>query len=175
MFSKLAKHVASDALDDYVSALEREVKKYLTKDLNYGKVAKRMYNIFRLTGRYEEAAFLRELFDEPTTILYQVWSLIRTVDDCFKPGSTISVDVLLGQTDELVLTIVRMMEGEKETEVIRLLLRFRDILSREQPGQQLSPQAEAARAEVINIVNNFFLEKLSGVGTIKEYMDSLAQ
>jgi len=175
VFSKLAKHVASDALDDYVSALEREVKKYLTKDLNYGKVAKRMYNIFRLTGRYEEAAFLRELFDEPTTILYQVWSLIRTVDDCFKPGSTISVDVLLGQTDQLVLTIVRMMEGEKETEVIRILLRFRDILSREQPGTQLSPQAEAARAEVINIVNNFFLEKLSGVATIKEYMDSLAQ
>jgi hypothetical protein len=175
VFSKLSKHVASDALDDYVASLEKEVKKYLTRDLNYGKVAKRMYNIFRLTGRYEEAAFLRELFDEPTTILYQVWSLIRTVDDCFKPGSTISVDVLLGQADELVLTIVRMMEGAKEVEVVRLLLRLRDILSKEQPGQQLSPQAEAARAEVINIVNNFFLEKLSGVITIKEYMDALAQ
>mgnify|MGYP001163345463 CR=1 FL=1 len=175
VFSKLSKHVASDAMDDYVKALEKEVKKYLTRDLNYGKVAKRMYNIFRLTGRYEEAAFLRELFDEPTTILYQVWSLIRTVDDCFKPGSTILLDVLLGQTDQLVLTIVRMMEGEKEVEIVRLLLRFRDILSKEQPGQQLSPQAEAARAEVINIVNNFFLEKLSGVPTIKAYMDSISQ
>ena len=175
VFSKLAKHVASDAMDDYVTALEHEVKKYLTKDLNYGKVAKRMYNIFRLTGRYEEAAFLRELFDEPTTILYQVWSLIRTVDDCFKPGSTISVDTLLGQTDLLVLTIVRIMEGEKEIEIVRLLLRLRDILSKEQPGKELSPQAEAARAEVINIVNNFFLEKLNGVPTIKEYMDLMAQ
>jgi hypothetical protein len=175
VFSKLAKHVASDALDDYVSALESEIKKYLTKDLNYGKVAKRMYNIFRLTGRYEEAAFLRELFDEPTTILYQVWSLIRTVDDCFQPGSTISVDTLLGQTDSLVLTIVRIMEGEKEVEIVRLLLRLRDILSKEQPGKDLSPQAEAARAEVINIVNNFFLEKLNGVPTIKEYMDSMSQ
>jgi len=46
IFSKLAQHVSSDALDDYVSALEREVYKYLTKDINYGKVAKRMYNIF---------------------------------------------------------------------------------------------------------------------------------
>jgi hypothetical protein len=173
VFSKLAKHVASDALDDYVTALEHEVKKYLTKDLNYGKVAKRMYNIFRLTGRYEEAAFLRELFDEPTTILYQVWSLIRTIDDCFKPGSTISVDVMLAQTDDLVLTIVRMMEGEKEVEVVRFLLRLKDILAKEQPGQELSPQAEAARAEVINIVNNFFLEKLNGVPTIKEYMDTI--
>lgn len=174
VFSKLAKHVASDALDDYVSALEHEVKKYLTRDVNYGKVAKRMYNIFRLTGRYEEAAFLRELFDEPTTVLYQVWSLIRTIDDCFKPGSSISQELLLGQTDELVLTIVKVMEGEQETEIVRQLLRLKDILSREKPGTQLSPQAEAARAEVINIVNNFFLEKLSAVPTIKAYMETVA-
>ena len=39
------------------------MQKYLLKDINYGKAAKRMYNIFRLTGHYEEAAFLRELFD----------------------------------------------------------------------------------------------------------------
>jgi len=86
IFSKLAQHVSSDALDNYISALEREVLKYLTKDVNYGKVAKRMYNIFRLTGKYEEAAFLRELFDEPATILYQIWSLIRTIDDAYIPG-----------------------------------------------------------------------------------------
>ena len=73
----------------YVEQLEHEVQKYLTKDINYGKVAKRMYNIFRLTGRYEEAAFLRELFDEPATILYQVWSLIRTIDDAYSAGSSI--------------------------------------------------------------------------------------
>jgi hypothetical protein len=65
LFSKLAKHVSADALDDYVQQLEKEVRKYLGKGANYGKAAKRMYNIFRLTGRYEEAAFLRELFDEP--------------------------------------------------------------------------------------------------------------
>ncbi len=94
IFSKLAKHVSADALDDYVKQLEHEVNKYLTKDVNYGKVAKRMYNIFRLTGRYEEAAFLRDLFDEPTTMLYQVWSLIRTMDDAFSPGSGITLDQL---------------------------------------------------------------------------------
>jgi hypothetical protein len=85
IFTKLAKHVDSNALDDYVSQLEKEVRKYVTKDPNYGKAAKRMYNIFRLTGRYNEAAYLRELFDEPATVLYQVWSLIRTIDDTFRP------------------------------------------------------------------------------------------
>ncbi|HZW03505.1 MAG TPA: hypothetical protein VFF68_06245 [Anaerolineaceae bacterium] len=173
LFTKLAKQVSADALEDYVSALEKEVRKYLTKDVNYGKAAKRMYNIFRLTGRYPEAAFLRELFDEPTTVLYQVWSLIRTIDDCFRPGSSITLDSLLGQLDRLVFTVIELLEGEKEVEIVRLLLRLRDILSREQDRDALSPQAEAAREEVMNVVNNFFHEKLVALPAIKTYMDSL--
>ncbi len=47
--SPLVKHVSSDALADYVAALEHEVEKAVTKDpINYaGKAAKRLYNIFR--------------------------------------------------------------------------------------------------------------------------------
>lgn len=175
VFSKLVKHVDSDALDQYVAALEHEIKKYLVRDVNYGKVAKRMYNVFRLTGRYEEAAFLRELFDEPATILYQVWSLIRTIDDCFTPGSSITVDELLEHTDTLIEDVVKALEGEKEVEIVRLLLRLRDTLSKEQRGKELSPRAEAARAEVINIVNNFFYGKLTAFPSIKSYMDLISQ
>ncbi len=65
IFSKLARHVSANALDNYVAQLEKEVNKYLTKDVNYGKAAKRMYNVFRLTGRYEEAAFLRSSSTSP--------------------------------------------------------------------------------------------------------------
>jgi hypothetical protein len=175
IFTKLAKEVSSDAMGDYVAQLEGEVKKYLTKNLNYGKAAKRMYNIFRLTGRYEEAAFLRELFDEPTTVLYQVWSLIRTIDDSFQLDSSIELDTMLAQADELILTVSKYMEGEHEVEIIRLLLRLRDILSREKDFNQLSPPAEAARAEVINVVNNFFYEKLTGIPSIKLYMEDMKQ
>jgi hypothetical protein len=174
IFAKLAKHVDSNALDHYVSQLENEIRKYLQKSPNYGKIAKRMYNIFRLTGRYEEAAYLRELFDEPATVLYQVWSLIRTVDDTFKPDASIPIETLLSQADQLILTVVDVLEGEQETEIVRKLLRFRDILSREKPAQQLSPQAEAIRDEVINIVNNFFYEKLTGVEKIRAYMEELS-
>ena len=175
IFTKLAKHVDSNALDDYVASLEKEVRKYVTSSPNYGKAAKRMYNIFRLTGRYQEAAYLRELFDEPTTVLYQVWSLIRTIDDTFGKGSDIALDTLLGQADHLILTVVDVLEGEKETEIVRMLLRLRSLLTQEQAGRELSPQAEAARDELINLVNNFYYEKLSGLPTIKDYMDCLAE
>jgi hypothetical protein len=171
IFSKLARHVSADALDDYVNHLENEVNKYLNKDVNYGKAAKRMYNVFRLTGRYEEAAFLRELFDEPTTMLYQVWSLIRTIDDCVNPDSPITIEQTQAQTDQLILSVIEALEGDQETEIVRLLLHLRDSLSEQETNEALTPRVEAARAEVINVVNNFFYEKLTGVPTIKDYMD----
>ncbi|OGO28374.1 MAG: hypothetical protein A2136_07965 [Chloroflexi bacterium RBG_16_54_11] len=173
IFSKLAKHVSADALDEYVKQLEHEVNKYLTKDVNYGKVAKRLYNIFRLTGRYEDAAFLRDLFDEPTTMLYQVWSLIRTMDDAFGPGSGISLEQLLSQSDQLILAVIRVLEGDQEAEIVRLLLRLRDALSQQDQAQGLNAAAEATRAEVINLVNNFFFDKLTAIPTIKAYMDGI--
>lgn len=175
IFSKLAKHVSSDALDSYVAQLESEVHKYLSRDVNYGKVAKRMYNIFRLTGRYEEAAYLRELFDEPATLLYQVWSLIRTMDDVAKPGAQMDEEQLVAQADNLILSVVQVLEGMQEAEIVRLLLRLRDALSRLEGGQGLTAEAEAARAEVINIVNNFFYSRLCAVPTIKAYMDQMRE
>ncbi len=174
LFTKLAKQVDGDALDEYVRQLEKQVHTYVTKDRNFGKAAKRMYNIFRLTGRYGDAAFLRELFDEPATVLYQVWSLIRTIDDCFHPGSSVAIDHLLAQADQLILAVVKVLEGAEEQEIVRELLQLRDILSREHQGEPLSARAEAARAEVINLVNNFYYARMSGVPSIKAYMDEIA-
>jgi hypothetical protein len=171
IFSKLAQHVSANALDDYLTQLEKEVNKYLTKDINYGKAAKRMYNVFRLTGRYEEAAFLRELFDEPTSMLYQVWALIRTMDECSQPESTIPIKSVQAQADQLIISVVNTLEGDEETTVVRYLLRLRDGLEDQKSGQPLTSEVETARAEVINIVNNFFYEKLTGLPAIKVYID----
>jgi hypothetical protein len=173
IFSKLVKHVSGDALDDYVSQLRKEVKKYFSQTPNYGKAAKRLYNIFRLEGRYAEAAYLRELFDEPTTMLYQVWSLIRTIDESFQPGSKIDRATIVGQAEKLILAVVEVLEGEEEIEIVRRLMRLRDLLVKDVKNGELSPQASAARAEVINVVNNFFYEKLTSVPTIHEYIEEL--
>ena len=173
VFSKLVKHVSGDALDDYVNQLEKEVKKYFTKSPNYGKAAKRLYNIFRLTGRYADAAYLRELFDEPTTILYQIGALIRTIDESFQPGSEIDPATILHQADELIVGVTSALEGEKEIEIVRILLNFRSLLADDINRGELSPQANAARAEIVNIVNNFFYEKLTGVPSISQYIENL--
>ena len=171
IFSKLAQHVSADALDDYVSQLEKEVIKYLTKDINYGKAAKRMYNIFRLTGRYEEAAFIRELFDEPSSMLYQVWALMRTIEECCQTNSGIPMSTVRDQADQLIMSVIEALEGDEETIVVKQLLVLRRSLDKQESGQALNADTEASRAEVKNLVNNFFFEKMTALPEIKVYMD----
>ena len=131
-----------------------------------------MYNIFRLTGRYPEAAFIRELFDEPASMLYQVWSLIRTIDEAGQAGSSIPREHVLTQTDKLIVSVVDVLEGAQETEIVRNLLRLRDTLAKETGTLGRSNEAETARTQVITIVNNFFYEKLTAYPDIQVFMDN---
>ncbi len=174
IFSKLVRHVSADALDEYVGLMEHEVKKYLTKDVNYGKAAKRMYNIFRLTGRHAEAAFVRELFDEPATLLYQVWSLLRAIDEACDPDSAMSMDQVVAQTDHLILDVISVLEGAAENEIVKQLLILRDLIGKESTGEALSAETEAARQRVINVVNNFFRERLVAVPEIERYINGMS-
>ena len=175
IFSKLVRHVSADALDEYVDLMETEVKKYLTKDLNYGKAAKRMYNIFRLTGRHAEAAFVRELFDEPTTLLYQVWSLLRALDEACDPETPMSMAQVSAQADRLILDVVSVLEGAAESEIVKQLLILRDMISREHTGEALSAETEAARQRVINVVNSFFRERMMALPEIERYIADMSQ
>lgn len=174
VFSKLVRHVSADALAEYVAQLQAEVRKYVAHDpRNYGKAAKRMYNVFRLSGRYEEAAFLRELFDEPAAVLYQVHAVIRTVEEASEPGSPITVDIVLAQVDSLIIEVLRALEGVEEEEIVRQLLQLRDAVSRESKEGLRSAAVEAARGRVINLVNNFFHDKLVGMPSIAAYLQEM--
>jgi hypothetical protein len=172
-FAKVVAHVSDDALDSYVEQLEKEVRKYLTKHLNYGKAAKRMYNVFRLSGRHYDAAFVRGLFDEPATILYQVWSLIVTLDNATQPGSSIPIDDVRRQADSLVLDVVRALDGPAEVEIVEAIQALARTLESQPPGQERTAAVEGAQARVINLVNTFFHDKLVALPSIDEYIRAM--
>lgn len=172
-FAKVAKFVSTDALDQYVERLEGEVRKYLTDHLNYGKAAKRMYNIFRLSGRHMEAAYVRELFDEPATILYQVWSLISTLDNATQPGTSIPIEAVQAQADALVLDVVTALDGAEEVEIVKAIQQLRQSLELQELGEERVAEVEAAQARVINVVNTFFRDKLTGLPTINDYISGI--
>lgn len=173
IFAKVAAFVDDDALDVYVDRLEEEVRKYLTKQLNYGKAAKRMYNIFRLSGRHVDAAFVRELFDEPATVLYQTWSLIGALENATQPGSSIPLESIEDQTDSLIMQVVDTLEGEDEHEIVVALLKLRRVLSKHDDGEARLAEVEAAQQRVVNLVNTFFREKLMELPSIRTYIEGI--
>ena len=173
IFSKVVRNATPDALDDYVAQLEHEVAKYVTQDLNYGKAAKRMYNVFRLTGRYLDAVYLRELFDEPAALLYQIWSLVRTIDDAVNPDEPTTMREAVTQADVLITEVATVLDGAEETEIVRTLVRLREHLDTDEHGAGLSTDAEAARSLLKNLVNTFFHDRLVAVPSINSYIGRL--
>jgi hypothetical protein len=104
-------------------------------------------------------------------VLYQVGAVVRTLDEASRPGSSITKATLLAQLDRLVLDVVKTLEGDAEVEVVRELLRLRAAIT---DGDELAGQAaavEAARAELSNIVNNSFYDKLTGLPAIADYLE----
>ncbi|MGD8398499.1 MAG: hypothetical protein PVG11_06550 [Anaerolineae bacterium] len=176
LFTKLVKQISVHALQDYVGALEKEVHKYSNCDpRNYGKVAKRLYNIFRLTGRWSEAAFVRELFDEPAALLYQVAALIDTLDEAVTSGESLDRDTLIDQIDHLIRTVVRVTEGETEEQIVDALLKLRDdVTGRRDLGDEWQTILESSYLQVGGLVNEYFRERLLVMPEIALYLESIA-
>jgi hypothetical protein len=175
LFTKLVKHLSVNALQEYVDALHKEVAKYSHCDpRNYGKVAKRLYNIFRLTGHWPEAAFVRELFDEPAALLYQVASLIDTLEEALTSGTSLENDALIDQVDDLIRAVVRTAEGPTEEQIVDALLQLRDDLTgRRLLGDQRETVLADSHRQVAELVNRYFQERLFLMPEIAEYVEAL--
>jgi hypothetical protein len=173
LFDRIVKDLSADAVDEYVEQLEHEVWKYSVKDPNWGKVARRLYNIFRLSSHYAEAAYIRELFDEPTTVLYQVAALIRTLDEAASAGSPFDRELLVQQADQLIMSAIAALDGPDEAEVVSQLLRFRDELSgRSHDGR--GDEVAALHTETMGAVNEYFKRRLYALPGIATYLDEIA-
>jgi hypothetical protein len=132
-----------------------------------------MYNLFRITGRYAEAAYLRELFDEKATALYQVAALIRSLDEASGPGSAIPRDAVRDQVDELIVTTTEALEGEQDSTILRHLLRVKTALDGgEDPADRGAVFDEAIHA-VTGEVNEYFKARMMGMEGIRTYLESL--
>jgi len=175
LFTKLVRHLSPNALQEYIGQLQHEVAKYSRRDpKNYGKVAKRLYNIFRLTGRWPEAAFIRELFDEPAALLYQVGSLLDTVDEAMTSGQTLDRDTVIDQVDDLIRTVVRVAEGPEEEQIVDALLSLRDDLTgRRVLGERREDLLRASYQKVSDLVNDYFRARLSLLPEIMAYLEAL--
>jgi hypothetical protein len=177
LFSRLIGQLSPQSLQEYVRQLEREVRKYAHHPPpNYGKAAKRLYNIFRLTGRWKEAAFIRELFDEPAAHLYQVWALLDTLDEAMQLDADLDSKVTARQIDDLIRTVVRIAEGPLEERIVTALLRLRDgVIGWEDLGDARSGLLAASQGDVADLVNEYFKARLMAMPGVAAYVERLAE
>ncbi len=173
LFDKLIGELSTDAVADYVAQLEHEVWKYSVKDPNWGKVARRLYNIFRLTARYPEAAYIRELFDEPTTALYQLAARLRALDEAAADGSPFDSELMVEDVDQLIMSAIDALQGPHEAEVVSQLLRLRDEVSGRKPGER-SAEVRRLQGDALAAVNDYFQRRLVVLPEISEFLDQIA-
>ena len=169
----LPNEMGADSVAAYIERLTDEVHEYTVGQPNYGRAARRMYNIFRITGRDEEAAYIRELFDEPVTALSQVAALLRTLDAAADVGEAFDTDAMVAQVDQLIMSAIRALDGQSEAEMVRRLLRLRDGLCQRAGGGR-ADEISAARADAMSALNAYFKRLLTAVPSIASYLDSLS-
>ncbi|MGD0123228.1 MAG: hypothetical protein ABSC46_11790 [Candidatus Limnocylindrales bacterium] len=174
IFSKLVKELSADTVDDYVETLEHEVWKYTVQDPNYGKVARRLYNVFRMNGHYAEAAFIRELFDEPITALYQVAALIRTLDDAANSGEDFGVETMTAEVDRLIMSAIQALDGPEEAEMVGHLLRLRDSIQKRGVEADRATDMADVQTAALKAVNDYFERALRSVPEIDAYLRGIA-
>jgi hypothetical protein len=174
LFSRLVKEMGADSVAEYVERLNGEVYKYTVKEQNFGKAARRMYNVFRITGQYAEAAYVRELFDEPVTALYQVSALLRTLDEAASAGDAFETSTMVAQVDQLIMSAIAALEGRAEAEMVRRLLRLRDALSRRAEAASRADDIAGVQADAMAEVDAYFKRVLTAVPSINAYLDGVA-
>src|SRR5690606_3201643 len=130
-------------------------------------------NVFRLSGQHLEAAFVRQLFDEPATILYQVWSLISTLDNATQPGSSIPLSAVGDHADALGGDALDALDVPEEVEVVKALLQLQRSREDTGDGETRLERIDAGESRVINVVNTFFKDRLTEMPTIKDYIEGI--
>jgi hypothetical protein len=172
VFTKLVKELGADSIDEYVKALEHEVWKYLVEHPSYGKVARRLYNVFRMNGHYEQAAFIRELFDEPITALYQVAALVETLGDATS-SDDFDAETMTTQIDQLIMSAIQALDGPEEAEMVNHLLRLRNSISRREEAADRAEDMAGISDAAMKSVNDYFERMLRSMPEIDAYLKDI--
>ena len=174
LVARLAQHIPPGARSNYQNIMREQVYHYTKEDPSYGKAAKRLYNLFRITDELEAAAFVRELFDEPSARLYQVSGLLDAADAALDPDSGIDRETVMQQLDVVAHAIEEVTEGAEEAELLESLRRLREAALAE--GKASGDWGEVlgdVRSRCSEIVSEFFRVRLIGYDPIREYLESM--
>jgi len=175
VFTKIARHLDPAGAQAYAAAMRGQVNYYVHVDPSYCKATKRLYNLFRLTDELEAAAYLRELFDEPGALLYQVDGLLEAAHHAQDPATRLDRAVVLRQLELVRQAVAAALDGPEEQALLDALVRLADTV----PTQPAADPAWTAslrqcQAQCRTLVNDYFRARLFGLPRIAAFLDGLA-
>lgn len=174
IFTKLAHEVTPEAFEAYKKMMREQVAHYTHEEPNYGKASKRLYNLFRLTDQLEGAAYVRELFDEPSAQLYQVPGLLEAAEIALRdPRAEIDRGTVLKQIELVARQVKDATEGKDEARILAELERLRNDVLSEPPGADWDEVLQEVRKRCAEFVNEFFRTRLFGLAAIREFVEGL--
>ena len=165
---RIVREVRPDDLVAYVEQLEDEIRRYSDPaHPNHGKVAKRLYNLCRVQGRAQAAAYLRTLFDDPPARLYQVQGMLHALEPAL--GSRrLPKDVVARQSEELDALLGACYTGDDCDELralVRELARLEDA-ARTEASKRV---AEAANAQV----SEYFAARIAEHEELRAFLEEV--
>ncbi len=176
VFTKIVQHVDPEAMNAYVRIMRSQVYHYTYEKENFGKVSKRLYNLFRLTDQLEAAAYVRELFDEPGARLYQVPGLLEAADVALDARSGVDRDTVIRQIDNVIRAVVEVTEGPTRPDMVMELIRLRDaVMGRKLEGANWEEVLQDVSKRCSEIVNEYFRVRLFGLPEIEKFVASLKE
>ena len=174
LVARLAPHIPPGARSNYENIMREQVYHYTKEEPSYGKAAKRLYNLFRVSDQLEAAAFVRELFDEPSARLYQVPGLLDAADVARDPKSGIDRDTVMRQLDVVCEAVAEVTEGQEEADLLNALGQLRESALREGEGDETWASVLAqVRERSSEIVSEFFRVRLLGYEPVRAYLETL--
>jgi hypothetical protein len=165
---RLIDEVKPEGLGEYIAQLEGEIRKYSDPaHANFGKVAKRLYTVFRLTNQAVPAAHLRGLFDDPPARLYQVPATLHALESALA-SRRLSAEVVSDQLTGLEEMLRGHYAGPDLEELVDRL-RALPGLDRQARAEAVEHISERANAQV----SDYFEANLGEDARIAAYLASL--
>ncbi|MEO6511595.1 MAG: hypothetical protein ABIO16_11435 [Nocardioides sp.] len=163
---RLVQHVSPDGLENYLEQIAGEIAKYSSEGHeNYGKVAKRLYNITRILRRDADASYLRQLFDDPPARLYQVGGTMHALSEAIR-ADRLDRETIVAQLVALEGTIADCYAGTDRDEILELVRRLPEM-----DEDELLAAADRIAAASNTQVSDYFQQKIDESPGLKSVYD----
>ena len=160
----------------YAEMMRRQARHYAHEACDFCKASKRLYNLFRVTGDLESAAWVRELFDEPAMCLYQAPGMLEAIEIAMDDGQKVDRSLIVLTLERVRDAVAAGIPGAGGDELTLELQRVGEVV---ECGSPLDGPCRDAIARVRRRcgahVSEYVRSRLLGLPRIASFVDGLRE